>query len=121
MEIIKENPDKPWNWHGISMNPNLTMEFIKENSDKLWSWYYISSNPNITMNDIKENPDKPWVWTWITQNIFTLSKQVFIHTEYRRYLASYRIQQWWLRLRLDPRHPVGQKRLEREAEALGFV
>ena len=31
MEMIKENPDKPWNWNWISCNPNLTMEMIKEN------------------------------------------------------------------------------------------
>ena len=39
MEMIKENPDKPWNWNGISNNPNITMEMIKENPDKPWDWW----------------------------------------------------------------------------------
>jgi hypothetical protein len=28
MEMIKKHPDKPWDWEGISSNPNLTMEMI---------------------------------------------------------------------------------------------
>ena len=28
--MIKENPDKSWDWPGISCNPNITMEMIKE-------------------------------------------------------------------------------------------
>ena len=49
----------------ISCNPNITMDIIKDNPDKPWDWYYISYNPNITMDIIKDNPDKPWNWYWI--------------------------------------------------------
>ena len=38
MEMIKENPDKPWDWEEISCNPNITMEMIKENPDRPWNW-----------------------------------------------------------------------------------
>ena len=62
MDIIKENPDKPWDWSGISYNPNLTMDTIKENPDKSWNWSYISYNPNITMDIIKEPVKKPWLF-----------------------------------------------------------
>ena len=31
MEIIKANPDKPWNWRFISMNPNITWDMILDN------------------------------------------------------------------------------------------
>ncbi len=66
------------------------------------------------MDDIRANPDKPWNWTAISNHKFTKSKPDFITLECRRYLAAYRIQQWWHRIREDPHHPVGIRRLERE-------
>ena len=103
-------------WTCISCNSNIKMEFINTNLDKPWDWYNISFNSNITMKDIKENPDKPWNWIGISSNPFTQDKQEFQLQQYRRHLACYRIQQHWHRIRSDPRHPVGQRRLEREYE-----
>ena len=108
-------------WAELSMNPNLTLDTIKTNPDKPWDWYFISRNPNITLAFINANPDKPWHWYWISRNPFNQAKQDYIIQEYRRHLASYRIQQHWHRIRSDPRHPVGMKRLEREyAELFGL-
>ena len=112
--FVEDNMDKPWNWANISCNPNITMEMIKANPDKPWDWYWISRNPNLTMDYINANPDKPWRWNGISCNKFTKSKVEFITQKYRRMLAAYRIQQWWHRIRMDPRHPVGIRRLERE-------
>ena len=44
-DFVKQNPDKPWNWHGISRNPNVTWEIIQANPDKPWHWSEISRNP----------------------------------------------------------------------------
>ena len=112
MKDIMENQDKPWKWDYILMNPNITMNYIKENLDKPLDWDGISLNPNITMKDILENPDKPWDWDGISKNSFTRDKQEFQLQQYRRHLASYRIQQHWHRIRSNPYHPVGQKKLE---------
>ena len=30
MEFIEEHPEKPWDWSGISVNPNITMEIIEK-------------------------------------------------------------------------------------------
>jgi hypothetical protein len=46
------------------------MSFIENNPDKPWNWYWISLNPNITMSDIEKYPDKPWKWYWISSNKF---------------------------------------------------
>ena len=100
-EVVKAWYDKHWS-------------FIMENLDKPWNWYWISYNPNLTMDIIKEYHDRPWDWYAISYNKFARSKQEFISKRYREYLAAYRIQQWWHRLRLDPRHPVGMRMLERE-------
>ncbi len=90
------------------------MDDIKNNPYKLWSWFAISRNPNITMDDIRNNPDKPWDWSGLIYNPFTKEKQNYIIQQYRRHLSAYRIQQHWHRIRADPRHPVGQRRLERD-------
>jgi hypothetical protein len=46
----------------ISRNPNINWEIMEANPDKPWDWYGISSNPNITMEIIQNNLDKPWDW-----------------------------------------------------------
>ena len=89
--------------------------FMMEHESKL-DWYNLSMNPNITMKYIKENPDKPWDWNGISRNPFTRDKQDYIIQQYRRHLACYRIQQHWHRIRSDPRHQVGRKKLELEYE-----
>ena len=67
-EIIQANPDKPWNWWAISMNPNITLDIIQANPDNPWDWSCISMNPTITWEIIQGNPDKPWVWWSISKN-----------------------------------------------------
>jgi len=44
MKIVRENPDKPWNWGGLSWNPNITWRTVKENIDKPWNWNFLSEN-----------------------------------------------------------------------------
>jgi len=61
MKFINKNSYRPWNWYGISKNPNITMNMIKENMDKPWNWYGISKNPNLTMDIIETNPHKEWI------------------------------------------------------------
>jgi len=67
-KLIEKYPDKPWNWRGISLNPNITWKFIETNQDKPWNWSYLSSNPNITMEIIEANPNKLWDWACISMN-----------------------------------------------------
>ncbi len=57
-------------------------------------------------------------YRFIKYNRFDLEYTSFIKKEYQQHLAAFRIQQWWHRLRLDPRHPVGRRRIEREYDEL---
>src|SRR3954466_13707696 len=66
--LLKMFPDKPWDWYGLSQNPNITWQAILDNLDKPWNWYYISHNPNITWKNIYDNLDKPWDWSGISIN-----------------------------------------------------
>lgn len=61
-------PDKPWNWHSLSENPNITIEHVLANPDKPWRWGSLSRNPNITMKHVLANPDKPWDWYYLSEN-----------------------------------------------------
>ena len=47
-DIVQANPDKPWNWWGLSLNPSITWDIVQANPDKPWIWWGLSENPNIT-------------------------------------------------------------------------
>ena len=42
--LVKDNPDKEWEWSLLSENPNITWEIIQNNLDKPWELYYLSMN-----------------------------------------------------------------------------
>jgi hypothetical protein len=77
MDFIDVNMDKPWNWNGLSTNPNITMDIVEANPDKPWSWNYLSKNPNITMDIVESNLDKPWNWKLLSENKFTKERERF--------------------------------------------
>ncbi len=117
---ISSNPELPWVWEEISSRPDVTLDFINDNIEKPWDWKTLSNNHNhnLTLDFVVKNIDKPWDWYKISGVRFKTEKQAHRISEYRRYLAAYRIQQWWYRIRMDPRHPVGIRRLEREYDEL---
>ncbi len=125
MEDISLNTQQPWSWWHVSANPNLTIDFIKSHPDILdlpygygWNWIEVSRNNTFTIKDILNNLDLRWKTNEIMRNSFTKDKLEHLIQHYRRHLAAFRIQQHWHRIRLDPRHPVGQRRLEREYDDL---
>jgi hypothetical protein len=111
---ISTNLELPWDWPEISSRPDITLDFINDNIEKSWNWQTLSNNPNLTLDFVVKNIDKHWDWYKISNHSFESEKHAHIISEYRRMLAVYRIQQWWHRIRMDPRHPVGIRRLERE-------
>jgi hypothetical protein len=69
LTLLTMFPDKPWNWCGLSRNPNITFQGVLDNPDKPWYWYWLSKNPNITPQGvIDDNPDKSWDWCELSQN-----------------------------------------------------
>ena len=62
------DPEKPWNWNGISQNQNITIEMIENHPEKPWDWNIISSNPILTMEFIEKHPEKAWNWEGIEEN-----------------------------------------------------
>ena len=92
-EIVENNPNWPWNWGGMSKNPNLTKEFVLKNKDKTWDKLELVCNiaitfematlkdfpvdleglhlnPNITPEIIYKNIDKfRWNWPFISKEL----------------------------------------------------
>ena len=94
MDIIRKNPDKPFNWAWISLNPNITIDFIINNLDKPFDWGNISTNK------------------------FEKDKELFIEEEYRKYLAAYKIQNWWKHITMSPYYAIGRKFIDRDGQEL---
>ncbi len=114
-----------WNAYYLLSNPNVTLDcvkFIDRYMCKVNNYEIcvenISHNHNIKISDIIETPDIVWVWNYLYYNKFSRDRHDILIKYYRRHLAAILIQQWCHRIRLDPRHPVGIRRLEREYDQL---
>jgi hypothetical protein len=68
LEWVEKYIDKPWDWSGLSRNPNVTLEWVEKYPDKLWNWVGLSRNHNITLEQVEKYPDKPWNWDGLSQN-----------------------------------------------------
>jgi hypothetical protein len=90
MDIIMDNPDKPWDWYSLSIHPNITWDVINDNLDKPWDWYYLSRNE------------------------FKCEKALFISRKYREHIAAFKIQTYWRRANEDPEYNLCKRRLDRE-------
>ncbi len=129
----------------LTIHPAVTLDYILGHLEMEWAWEYLCSNSNISLDDIIQHPeierihkflnlnnkdyltiefvdnniDEPdWDWEDLSREEFIEEEEAFYLAEYRKHLAAFRIQQWWYRIRLDPRHPVGIRRIEWEYDAL---
>ena len=78
---MEQHPELPWDWDGVSQNPNITFKYLEQHLEK------------------------PWNWDWLSENPFTAEKHQF----YRKELMTKRLQRWWLSICENPYHPVGQR------------
>ena len=67
------------------------------------------------MDFIRENPDKDWDWNYISSNEFQKEKQLFIENAYNKYIAAYKIQQWWKHITMSPHYKIGRKFINRKS------
>ena len=117
-KFIENHPEKPWDWRGLSANPNITFDIVLAHPDKPWNWGCLSNNPNITFDNILSYSDKPWNWYDLSQNTFSKAKQQFINKRYNEYLSAYRIQQCWNKAYSIPTNPICQRKQIRDYKLL---
>ena len=98
------------------MNSNITWDIVKDNPDKPWDWLTLSRNWTITWNIVKDNPDKPWKWLYLSKNpniLMTTREQSEI---IKRVVKAKVIQRYWRICISDPTYLVCKKRLLYELE-----
>jgi hypothetical protein len=114
-DSVKDNPDKHWDWHGLSMNPNITFDIVHENIDKPWDYGVLSMNPKITFEIVHEHIDKPWNWNKLSahRNMFLLSSMDLCDI-IKINRAAKAIQRHWRHVVTNPYNMVCKRRLLRE-------
>lgn len=54
-DVIEQYSDKPWNYNGLSDNPNITFDYVIKKR-KPWNWKKLCQHPNFTIDEIKSHP-----------------------------------------------------------------
>lgn len=124
VEIVEKHPELFKDEYDMERNPHLSEDFIHSLWDKYyWDGFQLPFNMNISLefalsHDLKPLEDGVNEWNW--EGFITPAREELrlkkIEKEAREHVAAYRIQWWWREIRLHPRHPVGNKRLRREAD-----
>jgi len=70
------------------------------------------------MKFIDKNLDKPWNWEQISRNSFTYEKELFIEKRMRKYLAAYKIQQYYWKALTNPYCRIGLNKVNRDYDKL---
>lgn len=73
LEWIQTYPNNPWNWSSISFyNKNTTTEWLPFLPNNLNRWdvghFYANLSLNITLDDIHDFPNIPWDWHYVSRN-----------------------------------------------------
>jgi len=50
--VVRENPNKSWDWSSLSLNPNITWDIVQQNPEMPWNWEYLSENKMEFQNKI---------------------------------------------------------------------
>ena len=100
IKLLTAHPDQPWDWVGLSSNPNMTMEFVMAHPDQPWDWDGLSSNPNMTLELVMAHPDQPWNWSGLSSNQFKYDRwlqRIHINKmkKFRAKIKSFKIKNWY--------------------------
>ena len=107
--LFRQRVEKEWS--------EYFWKFVLKYADKL-DWYGISCNPNIRIETIQKYPDKEWDWCRISRNKFLKEKELFTEQQMRKYLAAYRIQQYWDKALTNPSCTIGRNKINRNYDEL---
>ena len=80
-KLLRQYPDKPWNWNFLSENPNITMKDVLAHPNESWTWNALSANPGITMRDVEEHPWGLWNWNALSSNPNITIKDVLAYPD----------------------------------------
>ena len=67
---------------------------------------------------LNENIDEEWDWDRVVETEFKKDKELFIEEEYRKYMAAYKIQQWWKGITMSPHTEIGSRFINKKYDKL---
>jgi hypothetical protein len=139
IEFVRHQIDKSWDWNRISANANIVMDTIRDNPDLPWVWSFVSCNPNLDFETTLREPSAvPMFVTYDTAYIYPEynvqppsyttgaklhqkihcvlggEKAKYMKAMTRRYMAAYRIQQYWHKAVTNPYCKIGYNRVMRD-------
>jgi hypothetical protein len=124
-EFVEKYLDKPCDWlnnwiFDISQNLNINLYIVKYSGESYILFNY-SNNPNILFKYISKYYKNKWKWRnysfyppkSISNNIFTKEKQLFIEEHYRKWVASYKIQNWYRNNRYNYNYKINRIKINK--------
>lgn len=104
---VRAHLQQPWDWRKLSCNAGLRMEDIFATCGQPgfhWDWHSVSLNPNLTWEHVCARPDVPWDWgslctrVWapnssVSPAIIQLAMGRLLVSEDRRHTQAFRATQ----------------------------
>ena len=106
-----ENQNLPFCINSIQMNPKFSFDDYINIPTIYPNMNFISLNPSITLKDIRENRGYTWDWFWLSSCTFKKDKKNFKLVRFRRWMAAYKIQQWYWEIKHNPNYARGRKHI----------
>lgn len=72
---VLAEPQYPWQWWELSMNPNVTERILLDNPQLPWDFEAVSNNPNVTLRVVDAYPEQSWDYTLLGCSINSLTLQ----------------------------------------------
>lgn len=95
----------PWDWQGVSKNPNVDWQIVQTHLNYNWDWYYISCLEKVTWEIVQSNLHLPWDGMSYNPNITWEIVQANLHLPWCWHAMSYKPDVTWeiiqANLRLD--------------------
>jgi len=72
IELVRKNPNLPWNWEKFSENNRITTDFVCEFKDKPWDYNALSKNTFLTTEKTYIKIDINWRRTFCRDKLIKL-------------------------------------------------
>jgi len=68
ISVVELHPEWPWDYDGLSENPNLTWEIVQKSPHQPWNYYKLTIHPCVTWKIIMDHPELPWKFSLFVRN-----------------------------------------------------
>lgn len=124
LEIIEQHINKPWNWALLyaTHNGKISIEIINKYTNNKWNDFAIPKHAKtleiINAYELHHTGlDWNWDWEFISKyETFAKSKILFYEKWYRKYMAVFRIQQYYNLAIDNPKYKLCRDRFYRKWE-----